>query len=149
MKAHTKNKIVAEEDKREFVMLILTHFDSAFRMLQFVGRTTAVAGSVDGILLRELAQYAAAKLLEAGQLPEEAEETLLSALEDEVDARKEEEEEDKKEDEEEHFLAHDLRLRPIITNPVAEKDVMLKGGLPGSRIDSRDGAAGGEDISND
>ena len=141
MKAPTKNKITIEEDKLEYIALIAVSFDSAFRTLQLLGRTTAVASTADGILLNELAQYVAAKLLEAGQTPDEAEETLLNALEEEAAAYEEEEEDG-------GGPQRAVNL-PIITNPVPEKDVQLKGGFPGSGIDGRDGTQGGEDIGND
>jgi hypothetical protein len=127
MKAPTKHKILIDEEKEEYIALVHANFSSTLLNLQYLGRTTSVP-SAYGVLLRELASFTAEALLDAGQDPDEAEETLLKALEDLTD-----------EDEDE----------AIITNPVPEKEVHLRGGLPSSGSDGRDGAQGGEDIGND
>jgi len=126
MKAPTKHKILNEEEKDEYIALIHANLEATFSNLRYLGRTTSVP-SAYGVLLRELASFTAEALLDAGQDPDEAEETLLKALEDLTD-----------EDEDE----------AIITNPVPEKEVHLRGGLPASGNDGRDGAQGGEDIDN-
>jgi hypothetical protein len=103
---------------------------------------------VYGVLLRELAVFTASTLLDAGQEPEEAEETLLKALEDVVNEEEEEEEEEEAAGGNLRCDAQPRKIKtPVITNPVPEKEVNLKGGLPLPGMDSRDGTAGGEDIS--
>jgi hypothetical protein len=157
MKATSKNKIVNEEEKDEYIDLIQTNLSATFRTLQYLGRTTSVSGSAQGILLRELAEFVAGELLDAGQDPEEAEETLLKALEDVIDSSEEEEEEEEGNEQLPSISSPDSgfgrsvknMMQPIITNPVPVKEVRPVGGLPGPGIDPRDGAAGGEDIGND